>query len=86
MNKPSERFNKAKSCIDKIVADWNKTDLSDLEKYSREMYIIWGAVDMALYMLSLDEYNALKEYIYQRYGYNIGGTSGDFKQEALEGN
>ena len=81
MKKPSERYIKAKSCIDKIVADWNKTDLSDLEKYSREMFIIWGAVDMALYMLNFEEYNELKEYIYQRYGYNVGGTSGDFKED-----
>lgn len=80
MNELSERFNKAKSCIDKIVADWDKTTLNDLEKYSRKMFIIWGAVDMALYMLNFDEYNELKEYIYQRYGYNIGGTSGDFKE------
>lgn len=79
MKKPSERYNRAKACIDQIVTSWNKTDLSDLEKYSREMFIIWGAVDMALYMLNFEEYNELKEYIYQRYGYNVGGTSGDFK-------
>ena len=79
MKKPSERYNRAKACINQIVTSWNKTDLSDLKKYSREMFIIWGAVDMALYMLNFEEYNELKEYIYQRYGYNVGGTSGDFK-------
>lgn len=79
MPKLTQKYDRAKACIDQIVTSWDKTTLCDLEKYSREMYIIWGAVDMALYMLSFDEYNALKEYIYQRYGYNVGGTSGDFK-------
>ena len=79
MPKLTQKYDKAKACIDQIVTSWDRTTLSDLEKYSREMYIIWGAVDMALYMLSIDEYNELKEYIYQRYGYNVGGTSGDFK-------
>jgi len=77
MKKLSEKFERAKKCIDQIVNEWDRTTLTDLEKYSMEMYIIWGAFDMALYMLSTDEYYELKEYVYQRYGYNIGGTSGD---------
>ena len=30
-----------------------------------------------LYFLNFDEYNEIKEYIYQTYGFNVGGTSGD---------
>ena len=85
MKQPSEKLERAKSCIDQIVKDWNRTNLSDLEKWSMEEFIIWGAVHMALYMLSNDDYQELKEYIYQEYGYNIGGTSGDmYEREVIE--
>lgn len=75
--KESQKLKDCKKCVDSTVKDWNKTNLSDLEKWSREEGIIWGIVKLALYMLNLDEYNALKEYIWTEYGFNVGGTSGD---------
>ena len=67
-------FDRAKKCIDKCVTDWDKTTLSDIEKWSMEQYIIWGMVDMALYFLNFNDYNKLKQYIYDKYGYNLGGV------------
>lgn len=66
---------KAKACVDQTVKDWNKTNLSDLEKWSTEQLIIWGIVKMALRFLNFDDYNKLKQYIYDEYGYNVGGAS-----------
>ena len=75
--KESQTLVKCKKCVDNEVKQWNRTTLSDLEKYALERYIIWGIVQLALYMLSFDEYNAFKEYIWTEYGFNVGGTSGD---------
>ena len=75
--KESQKLTDCKRCVDNTVKDWNKTNLSDLEKWSREEGIVWGIVKLALYMLNFDEYNALKEYIWTEYGFNVGGTSGD---------
>lgn len=75
--KESQKLKDAKRCVDNTVRDWNKTRLSDIEKWSIEQGIIWGIVKLALYMLDFNEYNALKEYIWTEYGYNVGGTSGD---------
>ena len=68
---------RAKACIDKEVKQWGLTTLSDIEKYWTLKYIVWGIVDLALYMLNFDDYNRFKQYIYDRYGYNVGGTTGD---------
>ena len=67
-------LDKAKSCVDQIVTDWNKTTLSDIEKWSTEELMIWGIVKMALYFLNFNDYNKLKQYIYDKYGYNVGGV------------
>lgn len=77
MKKESETLRKCKSCVDKEVAQWNRTNLSDLEKWSIEEGIVWGIVELAMFMLNFEEYNAFKEYIWTEYGYNVGGTSGD---------
>ena len=66
-----ERLNKA---VDQTVNDWNKTTLNDIEKWSTEELIIWGIVKAALYVLNFDDYNKLKQYIYDNYGYNVGGV------------
>ena len=76
-NKESQNLKDCKKCVDVTVADWNKTTLTDIEKWSTEELIIWGIVKLALYMLNFEDYCALKEYIWTEYGYNIGGTSGD---------
>lgn len=75
--KESQRLKDCKKCVDSTVADWNKTNLTDIEKWSTEELIIWGITKLALYMLNFEEYCALKEYIWTEYGYNVGGTSGD---------
>lgn len=78
----SQKLKDAKKCVDVVVRDWNRTNLSDIEKWSVEQGIIWGIVHLALYMLSFEDYNSLKEYIWTEYGYNVGGTTGDsFEQE-----
>ena len=84
MKKESQNFTKAKQCVDSLVTNWNKTKLSDIEKWSIEELMIWGALHMALYMLNTDDYFKLKEYIWQTYGYNAGGTSGDLREEKAE--
>lgn len=73
----SKAYLKAKECIDSTVKGWNRTNLSDLEKWCREAWIVYGEVDMALRFLNFSDYNALKEYIWTEYGFNVGGTSGD---------
>ena len=81
-DKKSEKLEQAKKCIDSMVKDWNKTTLSDLEKYAYEEWLIWGAVKMALYFLNFDDYNKLKKYIYEKYGYDAGGmASYDLEEE-----
>lgn len=71
---------KAKRCVDSIVADWNKTSLSDLEKWSIEEFMIWGIGHMALYFLNFNDYHKFKQYVYDKYGYNLGGV-GDINEE-----
>ena len=67
-------LDKAKACVDKVVSSWNRTNLTDIEKWSTEELIIWGVVDLAMYLLTPNDYQALKQYIYDRYGYNVGGA------------
>lgn len=64
----TKNLERAIACIDKEVASRGKTSLTFIE------YIIWGIVDYALYILSDKEYQELKQYIYDRYGYNVGGA------------
>lgn len=73
----TKNYQKAKAAIDQIVKQWDRTTLSDLEKYCRESWIVYGMVHAFLYYLDFGEYNEIKEYIYQTYGFNVGGTSGD---------
>jgi hypothetical protein len=49
--------------------------LTDLEKYCIERYIIWGIFDAALYILPLDDYQALKQWMYDEYGFDVGGVT-----------
>lgn len=71
----------AKLCIDSFVKSWGRTEISDLEKYYIPMYEIWGAVHMAMYMLDFDDYNKLKKYIYDTYGYDCGGVRGTYDDD-----
>lgn len=70
----SKNFERLKDCVSNTVNSWNRTTLTDIEKYSVEMYIVWGIVDAALYILPLNEYQALKDFILSEYGYNVGGA------------
>ena len=75
------KYESAKSLIDQEVKDWNRTTLSDLEKWHREWWIIQGMVHMALAILSFDDYNRLKQYVYDEYGFNVGGVNDDVSME-----
>lgn len=85
MSKHTKNYDKAKSAVDQTVKEWGQTTLSDIEKYMREWWLIHGMCRAFLRFLSFDEYNDIKEYIWQQYGLNVGGTSGDFtKKETKE--
>ena len=84
MNKHTQNYERAKKAVDQVVKDWNKTTLSDIEKYMIEWWQIHGMVHAFMYFLDFDEYNDIKEYIWQEYGFNVGGTSGDGVKEAKD--
>lgn len=70
-----ENLTRAKKCIDRIVDVCNKTNLSVSEKhYMLPKSEIWGAAYMALQFLDFEAYIALKQYIYDKYGYDLGGA------------
>lgn len=73
--KRSKNFESFQKCIRQQVTNWNKTTLTDLEKYCIERYIIWGIFDAALYILPLDDYQDLKQWMYDEYGFDIGGVT-----------
>ena len=82
MKKPSENYKRAVKCIDayfKFVQDIGYK-LTPIEKYlyANNPYVS-GMVHMAMYFLNtnIDEYNQLKEYIWDKYGVNVGGTKVD---------
>ncbi len=70
------KLDRAKTCMDQFVTDWNKTNLSDIEKWSIEEWLIQGAAHMALYFLDFNDYCKLKQYVYEEYGYDIGVMKG----------
>lgn len=67
-------LDKCKKCVDGTIIDWEKTKLSTQEKMEVEEYIVGGIVRLALYVLDFSEYNEFKQYIYKKYGYDVGGT------------
>ena len=72
-------YNRAKSVIDQTVKDWNKTTLTDIEKWHVEWWKVNGMIHMALVFLNFEDYNRLKQYVYDEYGFNVGGI----QKEAL---
>ena len=80
----SEKLQNAKACVDQIVNSWNRTYLTDIEKYFTEERILWGVFDLALFLLSAPDYQKLKDYTWQKYGYDIGGALGSFNEESEE--
>ena len=84
MKNESKNLTRAKKCVDSLVTDWNKTNLTDIEKWSIEEFMIWGVLHLSLYMLNFNDYNELKEYIWTEYGYNPGGTSGDYEEGVIK--
>lgn len=82
----NKNYQKAKAAVDQVVKQWNRTTLSDLEKFSRETWIVYGMVHAFLYYLNFDEYNEIKEYIWKTYGFNVGGTSGDMLERGKNDN
>lgn len=80
----SEKLQRSKDCVDQIVNSWNRTYLTDIEKYFTEERILWGVFDLALFLLSPGDYQELKNYTWIKYGYNIGGAIGEFKGEEAD--
>ena len=70
----SQLFEKCKQCIDSVYISWDKTKLSTKEKRTIEEYEVWGIVKLALYILNNKEYDQLKQYIYDKHGYDPGGV------------
>lgn len=69
-------LDRAKKCMDQFVTDWDKTNLSDMEKWFTGEWLIQGAAHMALYFLDFNDYYKLKQYVYEKYRYDIGGMKG----------
>ena len=67
-------LDKFKACVDQCVRSWNRTKLTDLEKWGTERLIVWGIVDAGFFVLSTNDYQRLKDYIWQEYGFNVGGA------------
>ena len=76
----SENFAKAQKCITQIATEWNRTTLSDLEKWGTESQLIHGVFALALYILDEKEYNALKEWVEEEYGFH-GFGSGTYDEK-----
>lgn len=70
----SKNYEKFQSCIKQCVKNWNRTKLTDIEKWSIEQHMIWGIFQSALYILPLDDYQELKDWCLNEYGYNVGGA------------
>lgn len=68
----SKLLDRCKKCVDSVYIDWEKTHHPD--KHVIEKYEVWGIVHLALYILNFDEYNELKQYIYDSHGYDVGGV------------
>ena len=79
MRQESEKLKLSKECVDQVVNSWNRTQLTDIEKWSIEEGIIWGIFDLALYLLSQNDYQELKNYVLNQYGHNVGGAIGQYK-------
>lgn len=62
-------LDRLKACIDQTVRGWNRTKLTEIEKYSTEQMIIWGIFDAALFVLDTNDYEKLKEYTKENYGF-----------------
>lgn len=79
----SKLYNKFCNCADNIYIDWDKTILSRDEKINAETYMVWGIVKAALYVLTFDEYNQFKKYLYAKHGFDAGGV-GQLSLEELQ--
>lgn len=65
-----EIYERLKKAVDTEVLQWNKTELSDLEKYERSVYYIGGIRRSALFLLPTDLYLKFSQYLTDTYGVN----------------
>lgn len=77
MKKLSKDFLKCQKCITQIVTDWNKTTLSDIEKWGLEAQLLHGVFHLAMYILETDEYFKLKIWCEDEYGFTGFSSSAD---------
>lgn len=71
----------AKKCIDSCVKSWGMTSLSEIELWFQNKYEVGGMVQMAMYFLEFDDYCELKQYIYDQYGYDVGGCNTKYDED-----
>lgn len=77
---PSKLFQKCCNCVDGLWFNWKQ-----MKKYSNDPDIkrsftpdeneLFGIVKLAMYILKIDEYFDFKRWIYDKYGYDVGGAS-----------
>lgn len=78
-----EIFERLKAAADTEVEQWNKTRLSDIEKYQLSVYYLGGICRAALFTLPTDLYLKFSSYLDDKYGiknnnrtfddYDLGG-------------
>ena len=68
-----EIFERLKAAADTEVEQWNKTRLSDIEKYQLSVYYLGGICRAALFVLPTDLYLKFASYLDDKYGYEIKG-------------
>ena len=72
----SKLLDQCKKCVDQVFIDWEKcVKLPKEERRCIEEYQTLGIVHLAMYILSFDEYNKFKYYIYKKHGYDVGGAT-----------
>lgn len=60
---------KIKKCIKDTVNNWDKTTLTDIEKWSVEKQLVSGIARCALYILPEKEYQKLRLWTIDNYGF-----------------
>lgn len=67
-----EIYNRLKQAADTEYQQWNKTRLSEAEKYNLAVYYLGGIRRAALFILPTDLYFKFSEYLNKEYGIGRG--------------
>ena len=72
----AEIYKKCQDCIDQKMHHYTgRIKNTRAGERSWEEYVIWGIVDLALFVLPNKEYFEFKRWIYDTYGYDVGGAA-----------